>query len=366
MAGPPTRRLRCILGYAMPHIAPPTFHESYRQLLRFSAQAAVAVHIAFIVVFAGNGVELLAALNVLSVAAHAYASWQSRPGGNLRLAGDVMGLEVGLHAVAATLTIGWDSGFHYLMLMIVPVAMLTTSRDYGGRLAIAGGTTAVYLLLMAWSHQHPPLYQLPPDLLQTLQYGCVVTLLLAFIAVAARYRDALAEAQHTLEREAATDPLTGALNRRRLAQLAAQRPEHQHGAVLLCDLDYFKQVNDRHGHEAGDAVLQAFFQQLQACTREGDYVCRWGGEEFLVLLPHTDMARARSVAQRVRASMEDSPVPLPSGVALQVTVTIGLAHLPPGGSLQSAVQRADQALYRGKAAGRNQVQDSSQALEAGA
>lgn len=343
----------------MPHSAQP-LHENYRLLIRFCALAACAVHLAFIPIFAGNGVYPLAIANVLSVLAHLFAYWQSRPQGNVRMAADVIGLEVGLHAVAATLAIGWNSGFHYLMIPMVPVCMLSTTRPRTARIGIVLCISLVYMGLRLWSNHNPPLYALPRELLQVLEYGCLTTLFLSFITVAARYHEIIVEAHETLRREAFTDPLTGALNRRRLAQVAALSPTaSSHNALLLCDLDHFKQVNDRYGHEAGDLVLQDFFRQLQDCTRGSDHVCRWGGEEFLVLLPQTDMATARSVAHRLRASVEQTPVPLPQGEMLHITVTIGLAQLLPGEPLQTAVQRADAALYRGKAAGRNQVQDST-------
>ncbi|MEG2045980.1 MAG: GGDEF domain-containing protein [Comamonas sp.] len=344
----------------MPTTAQP-LHESYRLLIRFCALAACLVHLAFIPIFAGNGVYPLAVGNVLSVLAHTYAYWQSRPGGNVRAAADVIGLEVGLHAVAATLAIGWNSGFHYLMIPMVPVCMLSTTRPRTVRIGIALCIALVYIGLRLWSSAHPPFYRLPAELLQVLEYGCLATLFLAFITIAARYHDIIVEAHETLRREAFTDPLTGALNRRRLTQVACLTPTADtRSALLLCDLDHFKLVNDQYGHEVGDLVLQAFYRQLLECTRGGDHVCRWGGEEFLVLLPQTEMDVARSVAYRLRASVEQTPVPLPSGEPLFITVTVGLASLGPGEPLQAAVHRADEALYRGKAAGRNQVQDSTQ------
>lgn len=315
------------------------------------------VHLAFIPIFAGNGVLLLAWANVLSVATHALAFWLARPAGNVRLAADSIGLEICLHAVVATIAIGWDSGFHYLMIPIVPVCMLSTTRPRSIRLGIVLTASLIYIGLKLWSHLHTPLYTLPMELQRVLEYGCLITLFLAFITVAARYHDILIEAQEALTREASTDPLTGALNRRRLSQLASQLPPEGCSALLLCDIDHFKRVNDLHGHEAGDLVLQAFYRQLLECTRSGDHVSRWGGEEFLVLLPMTTADLARQVAQRLRVTVAATPVVLPPGTEVHITVTIGLAYLWPGEPLQTAIQRADAALYRGKAQGRDQVQE---------
>lgn len=335
-----------------------TLSESYRHLVRYCALAALVVHTVFIGLFVVYDVPVMAALNVISVATHAYAYWQSRPHGQMRHAGNAVGLEVSLHAVAATLTIGWESGFHYLMIPIVPIAMLSTSLPYRHRLAIAASAASTYIALLYWSSHHPALYTLPDNILQPMQYGCVITLLLSFIAIARRYREVLTHAQADLAREASTDPLTGALNRRRLSQLATQLPANAQGALLLCDLDYFKRINDLHGHEAGDAVLQAFYRQLLAHTRAGDHVCRWGGEEFLVLLPHTGPEVARSVALRICTSVAQTPIALSADRTLHITVTIGMSNLRPSEALQTAVQRADEAMYLGKTAGRNRVQSS--------
>lgn len=332
-------------------------HESYRLLIRFCALAACMVHLAFIPIFAGNGVALLAWANVLSVTTHALAFWLTRPAGNVRLAADAIGLEITAHATVATIAIGWDSGFHYLMIPIVPVCMLSTTRPRAVRLGIVLTASLIYIGLKLWSSAHAPLYTLPTELLRVLEYGCLATLFLTFITVAARYHDILIEAQEALTREASTDPLTGALNRRCLSQLASQLPPEGCSALLLCDIDHFKCVNDQHGHETGDLVLQAFYRQLLECTRSGDHVSRWGGEEFLVLLPMTGTDLARQVAQRLRAAVAATPVALPPDTEVHITVTIGLAYLWPGEPLQAAIQRADAALYRGKAQGRNQVQE---------
>ncbi|MDF2234938.1 diguanylate cyclase [Albimonas sp. CAU 1670] len=134
---------------------------------------------------------------------------------------------------------------------------------------------------------------------------------------------------------AVTDPLTGLFNRRyaetHLAAMAAQcaaagRPL----SLMLLDLDRFKQINDRHGHPAGDAVLRGFAARLRAAVRGVDLVARIGGEEFCVALPDADEAEARGVAERVRAAVADAPFPTPEGEAIPVTVSIGVAVAAPG------------------------------------
>jgi diguanylate cyclase (GGDEF)-like protein len=169
----------------------------------------------------------------------------------------------------------------------------------------------------------------------------------------------LEQANAELHRLAATDSLTGAANRRHfLARFEEELRRAQRGgaplALLMMDLDYFKSVNDEHGHQAGDAVLVAFVQRAREVLRLPDLVGRLGGEEFAVLLPGSDAAQAAGVAERIRAAMEQ-PVELPHGSAL-VTTSIGIAQAGADGScIEQIIKTCDERLYRAKAAGRNCV-----------
>jgi two-component system cell cycle response regulator len=161
---------------------------------------------------------------------------------------------------------------------------------------------------------------------------------------------------------ALTDPLTGLYNRRYMEShvttlvdqaLARGKPL----ALLVIDIDYFKAVNDVHGHDAGDAVLREFATRLKKSIRGIDLACRYGGEEFVIVMPETDMAVAAIVAERIRRRIASEPFVIGNGAtALDVTISIGIAAL--SGVEDSAaliLKRADQALYRAKRDGRNRV-----------
>ncbi len=161
------------------------------------------------------------------------------------------------------------------------------------------------------------------------------------------------------------DPLTGLFNRRYLEEsLAREISRCQRRslplAVMMLDLDHFKSFNDLHGHPGGDALLSAFGRLLQASCRPEDIACRYGGEEFVLVLPEADVAAARERAQSILANtarMVVSHQGMPLG---RVTVSIGLAMLPADGNNSTAlIEAADKALYRAKAAGRNQVIEAS-------
>jgi two-component system cell cycle response regulator len=159
---------------------------------------------------------------------------------------------------------------------------------------------------------------------------------------------------------ASTDALTGLSNRRAFVDWATREVARcarygDHFCLTLLDLDHFKQVNDRYGHAAGDAVLAAMSRLIGSLVRSCDVVARWGGEEFVVALPSTSLEGAMLVADRLRAALEALPISEPSGQILTVTASFGVAALEAGETLEQIVDRADRAMYAAKSAGRNRV-----------
>lgn len=170
---------------------------------------------------------------------------------------------------------------------------------------------------------------------------------------------ALQEANARLEALATTDPLTSLPNHRALVAaldsvLAHSQRSREPCALLFLDIDHFKGVNDTHGHPVGDAVLREFAACVRACLRGEDTLGRWGGEEFLALLPGTDLAEALRVGERVRAAV--AACSQFGANALPLTYSVGAAASPPEAAVRDAlVEAADRALYAAKHLGRNQV-----------
>lgn len=160
---------------------------------------------------------------------------------------------------------------------------------------------------------------------------------------------------------AITDPLTGLHNRRymesHLATLVKQATQSGHTlSVLVADIDYFKKVNDTYGHDAGDNVLREFASRLRRNTRGIDLACRLGGEEFVVIMPDTDLSRAMQVAERVRACIAAEPFQVNADSQLAVTASVGVSTLEHRDDTPDALfKRADTALYSAKRNGRNRV-----------
>jgi diguanylate cyclase (GGDEF)-like protein len=159
---------------------------------------------------------------------------------------------------------------------------------------------------------------------------------------------------------ATTDALTGLLNRRAFLdstsrEVARSKRYGDKLSVVLLDVDHFKQINDRRGHAAGDMVLSALGKLLLHALRTCDIVARWGGEEFVLVLPSTALEGAEEVAERVRALLEDAEIRDGNGDKIPVTASFGVAMYALGETLEQVIDRADRAMYLAKSGGRNRV-----------
>jgi diguanylate cyclase (GGDEF)-like protein len=193
--------------------------------------------------------------------------------------------------------------------------------------------------------------------MSALTVGAGLALVTIFVYLTARLRDR----EDRLHEIARTDPLTGVSNRRRFIEALtreferAKRYESELSCVML-DLDHFKSINDRHGHAVGDRVLLAAANAFRANLRTADVIARWGGEEFVLLLPQTSLVGAQAVAERCRRALEEIRITV-DGQPIAATVSIGVAGFPGAGvdTADALVRSADFALYEAKSHGRNCV-----------
>lgn len=166
-----------------------------------------------------------------------------------------------------------------------------------------------------------------------------------------------------LSRLSRVDPLTGALNRRGFDEAFVDNPADatevdpsRPVSVIMIDIDHFKSINDTHGHAVGDEVLRHVARLLSAGLRAGDAIVRWGGEEFVLVLPDVAGRAAARIAERARAAVERSPTRVAKGIG--VTVSAGVASREAEEPFEQLIARADTALYRAKEAGRNRVESA--------
>ena len=231
--------------------------------------------------------------------------------------------------------------------------------------ALAALAFALLAAVMAWKSRTDPL-RYPPAV--ELTHAVLAGIVLAAVAVLAgrmgvmraRLRAQKAELERALERIgqlASRDELTGLINRRHMSPLieferARQRRDASNMTIALLDIDLFKRINDSHGHQAGDTVLKAFADVARQVLRATDVLARWGGEEFLLMLPATTPEQALRSIERLREGLAQLSFDA-IAVGLKVTFSAGLSACDGEGPLEVCIERADQAMYRAKAQGRN-------------
>jgi len=220
---------------------------------------------------------------------------------------------------------------------------------------------------MWWHHAHDPQHY--PAYAETFTFALMAACSLAVTFLTGEMnklrarlkakKDILEDALETIRILATTDELTSVANRRHMNEVLADREQEAPAAprpvcIALLDIDFFKRINDSHGHAAGDTVLRGFAARLRAAVREGDVLARWGGEEFMFLLPDTGPQEALALLERIRADVAASAMP---GVdpALRISFSGGLSVRRGNERFSDTIGRADKALYRAKAAGRDRI-----------
>ncbi len=253
---------------------------------------------------------------------------------------------------------GPSAGFQYLVMALIPLVV------FAGRIGLK--LKVLICLVMAigmFSFELQPASGAKHSMsVEALEQFRILNLLICFVTISLltfTHFVTVSRIQSKLQHLAAYDPLTQLVNRRRIGQLAEQaisqsRRQQYPLSVILADIDHFKGINDRYGHPIGDAALRHVSDLIRTIARESDSCCRWGGEEFLLLLPHTNLLGAVHVAERIREVVAASPLQAPE-VELYMQLTLGVAMLMPGEGLADLVKRADAALYEGKRAGRDRV-----------
>ena len=259
--------------------------------------------------------------------------------------------------------VGWANLLLAGQLLVLARATLLPRNEFGrgawrylmfGCTSVMAAFTATRGIQGAWFTELYPYFLAPTPVNLAALVGANVALILGNIAILAAWRE---EAQQQLRKLVITDALTGLFNRSGWAEHAGRALKHaqrhrQTLSLMMIDLDHFKQINDTHGHEAGDEALAFFGALIQRCQRAGDVSARLGGEEFCVLLAHTDIDAARTFDRRLRTGLA-LPIETPRAYRLDFSAghSLGTAQ----DTLDTLTARADAALYRAKHAGRGHL-----------
>ncbi|NMB54199.1 MAG: GGDEF domain-containing protein [Leptolinea sp.] len=274
--------------------------------------------------------------------------------------------EIVIHAALAIFFIGWNCGFHYYLVVLIPFIYFWPSWTNRTKLIASFTLFIAYALLFLYTQNKPPLYQIPVWQSNLVTLLNILIAFVTFTAVAKFYQSLITEAEtnllaanERLSMLAKTDPLTELHNRRTIFEKMGEvencaNSEGKHFSIIIADIDHFKDFNDRYGHQFGDQVLISIAKILQNATRTRDVVSRWGGEEFLILLPDTNGDEAREVADRMRIIIDQTSINLDRH-EIHISMTFGVAECGLDEGLDSCINLADKALYEGKNHGRNQV-----------
>lgn len=280
--------------------------------------------------------------------------------------------EILFYASVATVLLGWDWGFMLYTAGLVPCSFYLSYTLPGieRRLSLpvitSLGVAACYLCVDVVTRYTTPMYSkgIPGKIVVFFHYFnsvllfVILVLFSTFFALEVRYMQRLLEKENSrLGVIANHDSLTRLLNRHSMNAYLEQAFEKASSEDVFClmmaDIDDFKKVNDNYGHDVGDVLLKCVADTISKNVRESDHVCRWGGEEFLVLF-RTDLVRARQVAERIRVNIAEQKIDA-KGKQISATITMGIVEYQEGISIHAMVNEADEKLYYGKKHGKNRV-----------
>ncbi|MES2740240.1 MAG: GGDEF domain-containing protein [Pseudomonadota bacterium] len=310
-----------------------------------------------LIIFHAVHLRSLAFLSVGSILMYALAYLSLHRRKN-RLAVGLMWTEVIVHAGFGVLVAGVDSAAQYYFLLFFPILFLGAPPRKACLPALC--VLAIYVGLDARVHAVGPIEHLSPNNLAIVRYFNLTVFVGMLSYLAAFYRKRVVSSEKQLRTWANCDPLTGLANRRYMDSVIAEQDldgQSPPMAVIMADIDHFKTINDRYGHEGGDLVLRKVAHAISSCVRQNDYVARWGGEEFLILLPGGAVDNMADTAERIRALVaatcfEELKL---GGASPSVTLTLGTMQRLGGEPLHETIKRADERLYEGKRRGRNRV-----------
>jgi diguanylate cyclase (GGDEF)-like protein len=318
----------------------------------------ITVHLALIPLFFFLGLHFLAFLNVFSSIMW-ITGWRANRLGNHDLAITLMVSEVILHTIFVVPAVGWHAGFQYYLFGAIPFSLFNNRFSGTSIILISIGICVTFVVLDAMTHDRPDALALSAGMISIMNYTNTVISFTAMALISFYFRLASITLEQELEKLAHTDSLTGLYNRRRMKEiLEIQRSLSARTdlgfALIFVDIDHFKKFNDTYGHGCGDYILCEVAAFMKSHLRHGDALARWGGEEFLIMLPNTDIHGARAIAEKIRRAIAMKRFHL-AGQDFSVTMTFGLTLHEEENSIDDSLKLADDALYKGKEAGRNLV-----------
>lgn len=356
-----------------------TFQDFETYLFRRNGKYALisysiaVIHVFYIYLFSRLQFKPLSLYNIIIVLLYIYFGAAVTSKNNFKNMYLFMAFEIPFHAIACTFVLGLEFKFLMFILTMIP-AMFYISlfiEQFSHRIAVPSFFSVILYVIYVYATNYARTYAayLPYEKIRMFEPffsnfndGVAAIMLIFFswlFAIEHSYLNRQMQTENkTLDNFASYDTLTGLMNRRSIDRhleviFNENYRENESFSVIMCDIDFFKKVNDTYGHDVGDYVLKEVAKIIQSQVRDNDIAGRWGGEEFLVVL-RTNKDIACKLAERIRSSVEAHEYTF-KNITLKVTMTLGVSSYRAGNEIENVIKSADNKLYRGKQNGRNQV-----------
>ena len=256
---------------------------------------------------------------------------------------------------------GWDIGVQHFLLLLLVLYFFSSYKHYMSKILFASAMCALRIVLFYVYHKRTPILEVSSMEGSALQILNTITIFFCISVIAficskdsQELEGKLVEYNNQLQRQANTDALTGLFNRRKAMTYIEEVVRHSEKgfSLCICDIDFFKKVNDNYGHDFGDRVLEEVSAVFREEMQGKDMAARWGGEEFLLLFPDLNGDEAYIRLEQIRKRIKDTVVEL-NGQKVRVTMTYGLAEYDFAGGIDGTIKEADEKLYMGKEKGRD-------------
>lgn len=328
--------------------------------LTFSIALAGIMHVLFGIYFAFLGIFLVVALNFFDVLVYIVTFFINRAG-KTRIASFILLIKISVFSLTATFLFGTSVNAHWFVMVAALPAVLYLDFTKIQKICIAAALPVLLNLQLSFPIMFYPPFDMSDNTFLSFSFANIVVLSGIFVValnviithrISAMQLKEIDDIRHISN----IDPLTE-LNNRRSAEDFFEKLVSDNQTIpsvfCLIDIDDFKLVNDTYGHDAGDIVLSTVANILRNNTRQTDLVCRWGGEEFLVVLPKCSFEVGQRILEKIRKSIEDEVFPT-EAADVKVTITGGASALTDG-DIKSALSACDKNLYEGKRNGKNQI-----------
>ena len=350
------------------------------QILKFSSILLGLCHLLILLLFLYAQVYFMVIVNIFSILTYIGCYFIAMRD-NYPLFFSTVYIEVSIHITLATIMIGDQSGFTMHWIAILSILYMccygyrtldNTKNKYNFKPAIFIFISAVlFIALRIHDSSIGPIHPLTDETIYHLFFFmnyiitmmAVVVSLSIFITQALNLNNRLIQQNSLLEVLSTTDTLTGLSNRRIVTDFFGRAAaEHIPFCVILGDIDDFKKINDTYGHDCGDKALISVASIFKACIRKTDIICRWGGEEILVVLPECDTANAKNIALKIKQTLNNTTISY-NDKKITISMTFGISSSDDAPDTDGIVQIANSHLYYGKAHGKNCVITSEEAAK---